>query len=300
AGLSCAWNLRLLGYDCTIFDEQPVAGGSLRGEPALPPEILDAEIRSLQSAGIEFKLKSTPPVEGFDAVVTPEEHKLAVKAVANGKEAALKLAGKTVPARFDSKIGKPRPSELQELMKNCSTDEQTGVSAPPVGQTLLSAQTEARRCLHCDCRKPESCKLRAYAEKYGADQWEFAAEEHGHVQLIGHEETVVFEPGKCIKCGLCIQITGCSGEKFGLAFSGRGFKTKVTVPFGELLQNGLRAAAAECVAACPTGALAFRDAEENLSREAQSIQQSATETKSSWAPRMRGNAVAILNRKSAI
>ncbi|MFA6174911.1 MAG: 2Fe-2S iron-sulfur cluster-binding protein, partial [Kiritimatiellales bacterium] len=47
AGLSCAWNLRLLGYDCTVFDVSPVAGGSLRGETALPPEVLDAEIRSL-------------------------------------------------------------------------------------------------------------------------------------------------------------------------------------------------------------------------------------------------------------
>ncbi len=248
AGLSCAWNLRLLGYDCTVFDVSPVAGGSLRQEAALPPEVLDAEIDWLQSAGIEFRLKSAPPPDGFDAVVEPEEHKLAVKAVANGKSAARSLNGTVAADRVDSKIGKLRDSELQELVKNY----------PPDGQT------EAVRCLHCDCRKPESCKLRKYAEQYGADQREFPADERTHVQLIGHNETVVFEPGKCIKCGLCVKITKRAGGTLGLAFTGRGFNTQMTVPFGESLQHGLQAAAAECVAACPTGALVFKEGEELL------------------------------------
>jgi NAD-dependent dihydropyrimidine dehydrogenase PreA subunit len=257
AGLSCAWNLRLLGYDCTVFDVNPVAGGALRSEPLLPPEVLDAEIRSLQSAGIKFKLESSAPAEGFDAVIEPEEHKLAVKAVANGKAAAQSLSRTIVAERFDSKIGKLRDSELQELMKNCPADEQTGASA---------LQIEAARCLHCDCRKPESCKLRNYAEKYGADPREFPADERKHVQLIGHNEAVVFEPGKCVKCGLCVRITKRAGETLGLAFAGRGFNTQVTVPFGESLQNGLRIAAAECVAACPTGAIAFMNSEESRER----------------------------------
>jgi len=254
AGLSCAWNLRLLGYDCTVFDVSPVAGGSLRGETALPPEVLDAEIRSLQSAGIDFKLNAAAPTDGFVAMVEPEEHKLAVKAVANGKAAARALDRRlngiigAGAERFDSKIGKLRDSELQELVKNCPID----------------GNAEAARCLHCDCRKPESCKLRRYAEQYGADPREFPADERKHVQLIGHNEAVVFEPGKCVKCGLCVRITKRAGEELGLAFAGRGFNTQVTVPFGESLQNGLRTAAAECVAACPTGALSFRETEERL------------------------------------
>ncbi|MFA7368960.1 MAG: hypothetical protein WC334_04880, partial [Kiritimatiellales bacterium] len=123
----------------------------------------------------------------------------------------------------------------------------------------VDGKAEAARCLHCDCRKPESCKLRLYAEQYGADPREFPADERKHVQLIGHNEAVVFEPGKCVKCGLCVRITKRAGEGLGLAFAGRGFNTQVTVPFGESLQNGLRIAAAECVAACPTGALAYRN-----------------------------------------
>ncbi|MCK4563182.1 MAG: (2Fe-2S)-binding protein [Verrucomicrobia bacterium] len=287
AGLSSAWKLWQLGYGCTVFDEAPKAGGTLRDHPDLPMEVLDSEVESLRLAGIEFRLGSSISMhevtEVFDGVVFAgeefsgthfadafyaEEHKLAVKAVANGKAAAvaldrfLKGAAPASEVRFDSKVGKLRESEVQELVKNCAADEQTGKSAPHVGQAFLPAQSEAGRCLHCDCRKPVGCKLRKYAEKHGADQREFPADERKHVQLIGHNESVVFEPGKCIKCGLCVKITKRAGGALGLAFVGRGFNTQVAVPFGAALQEGLQDAARECVEACPTGALAFRNAEE--------------------------------------
>lgn len=276
AGLACAWTLRLMGYACSVFDEAPEAGGALRHEVSLPENVLDAEIQSLQEAGIEFELGRAISLQTISAqfkgvvfaetefsgthfadAFYAEEHKLAVKAVANGKEAAVALdrflkgdAPKTDDP-FDSRVGKLRESEVQELVKNCSTQGRQD-----------AAGTEAARCLHCDCRKPVSCKLRKYAEKYGADQREFPADERAHIQLIGHDELVVFEPGKCIKCGLCVKITKRAGEELGLAFVGRGFNTQVAVPFGGLLKDGLKEVAKECVEACPTGALAFRSADE--------------------------------------
>jgi NADH dehydrogenase/NADH:ubiquinone oxidoreductase subunit G len=104
--------------------------------------------------------------------------------------------------------------------------------------------------------------LRKYAEQYGADQREFPADERQHLQLIGHNEAVVFEPGKCIKCGLCVKITKRAGAALGLTFVGRGFNTQVKIPFDETLEHGLKETARECVEACPTGALAFREVEE--------------------------------------
>lgn len=282
AGLSCAWKLLQLGYAVTVFDEAPQAGGVLRGHQDLPMEVLDSEIDWLAQAGIEFRLGESISLQsmadGFGGVVFAEaefagtrfadavyaeEHKLAVKAVANGKAAAIaldrSLKGEQPKneSRFDSKIGKLRDSEVTELAKNCSRDEQAG----------KPAQAEAARCLHCDCRKPASCKLRQYAEQYGADQREFPADERGHVQLIGHGEAVVFEPGKCIKCGLCVKITKRAGEELGVTFVGRGYNTRVAVPFSESLAAGLKRTAEDVVKVCPTGALAFRDAEENLKLE---------------------------------
>ncbi|MCF6286068.1 MAG: hypothetical protein L3K26_12875, partial [Candidatus Hydrogenedentes bacterium] len=70
------------------------------------------------------------------------------------------------------------------------------------------------------------------------------------------------EPGKCIRCGLCVEIAEKYGEDIGLAFSGRGFAMEIKVPFGRSLDEGLKKSAAECVQACPTAAIAFRDKED--------------------------------------
>jgi NADH dehydrogenase/NADH:ubiquinone oxidoreductase subunit G len=80
----------------------------------------------------------------------------------------------------------------------------------------------------------------------------------GFEKNIQHEQ-VIYEPGKCIKCGLCIRITKKAAEKLGLTFVGRGFDVHVEVPFGESLSQGLEKTAGECIAACPTGALSWRD-----------------------------------------
>ncbi len=61
AGLSCAHDLALLGYDVTVFESQPVAGGMLRlgiPEYRLPRELIRLEINAILSLGVELKLNS--------------------------------------------------------------------------------------------------------------------------------------------------------------------------------------------------------------------------------------------------
>ncbi|WP_449243896.1 FAD-dependent oxidoreductase [Desulfobacca acetoxidans] len=58
AGLSCAYQLARRGYQCTIFEALPVAGGMLRvGIPdyRLPKTVLDQEIAYIQRWGVEIK-----------------------------------------------------------------------------------------------------------------------------------------------------------------------------------------------------------------------------------------------------
>jgi NADH dehydrogenase/NADH:ubiquinone oxidoreductase subunit G len=64
---------------------------------------------------------------------------------------------------------------------------------------------------------------------------------------------------------LCVQITKKNGIKYGLTFVGRGFDVRVSTPFGVPLGQGLEKVAGECVAACPTGALSWKDREKNES-----------------------------------
>jgi len=69
---------------------------------------------------------------------------------------------------------------------------------------------------------------------------------------------IIYEAGKCIDCGLCIQTAARAGEELGLTFVGRGFDVRVAVPFDRSIAQALKYSADQCVNACPTGALAFR------------------------------------------
>ncbi len=61
AGLSCAHDLALLGYDVTVFEAQSVAGGMLRlGVPEyrLPRELIRLEVNAILSLGVELRLNA--------------------------------------------------------------------------------------------------------------------------------------------------------------------------------------------------------------------------------------------------
>lgn len=80
AGLSCAHDLALLGYEVTVFEAQPVAGGMLRlGVPdyRLPRELIRLEINAILSLGVELRTNkaigkdftiSDLKKEGFESV----------------------------------------------------------------------------------------------------------------------------------------------------------------------------------------------------------------------------------------
>ena len=61
AGLSCAHDLALLGYEVTVFEAQAVAGGMLRlgiPEYRLPRELIRLEINAILSLGVELRLNA--------------------------------------------------------------------------------------------------------------------------------------------------------------------------------------------------------------------------------------------------
>lgn len=193
------------------------------------------------------------------------QRKLAVRAVAHGKEAAVSidqyLSGRPVtgPAKvFNSRIGKLKDGEINDFLRGVSESARVKVSAKYDGFDDSQAVVEAGRCLHCDCRKPDDCKLRRYALEYEAKSSRYKNERRSFVQQAQHPD-VIYESGKCIKCGLCIQIASEAKEELGLTFIGRGFNVQVAVPFGRSIAKGLKRAAAKCVAECPTGALAFKE-----------------------------------------
>ncbi|MBI9034781.1 MAG: FAD-dependent oxidoreductase [Bacteroidales bacterium] len=319
AGLSCAWHLQREGYSCTLFDQNQMAGGSLRNntmKKELPIEALDAEINIIRNMGAEFRTNTEITAEYFentlynkyDAVViaignseSPLINQLgfhynekgtlanrdtyetgvsgvfacgsvinplsmAVKAIAQGKEAVHSVIQylsdeqiHKMKRPFNSKFGRLQTDEVLEYLKEASSNEITIPEAGDLsGFNPEEAIKEAERCMHCDCRKPDSCKLRIYANEYGADRKKYLYGERKTLTKQVQHEFVIFETEKCIRCSLCVDITTQNKELTGLTQIGRGFDVKIAVPFNKSLGEALTITAQKCIEACPTGALSYK------------------------------------------
>ena len=190
----------------------------------------------------------------------------AVRAVADGKAVAASVdqflrgqAPAAPPRPFSTHIGKLLEGEIDKFMEGASPDAQQQPAEGGAGLTEVQARSEAIRCLHCDCRKADNCKLRNWAQAYDAKARAYKLPRPPYLGCETRHPDVIYEPGKCIKCGLCVAIAADAGEQPGLSFTGRGFDVRIGVPFGESLADALKTSAADCVNACPTGALAFKD-----------------------------------------
>lgn len=191
------------------------------------------------------------------------EQKMAVKALAQGKAAAISvsafLAGekpKMQIRKFNSKFGKLKPDEVIEYLKESIDGKRLEPMAGQLdGFSEKEAMTEAKRCMHCDCRKIDSCKLRDYSDQYKIDRRKYLNSDRNSVKKYATHKAIIYEPEKCIRCGLCVDIA--KGEKglSGLTFIGRGFTVKIDIPFNNTLEDALKETALKCAEHCPTGAI---------------------------------------------
>jgi NADPH-dependent glutamate synthase beta subunit-like oxidoreductase/ferredoxin len=192
------------------------------------------------------------------------KRQMAVRSVAQGKAAALSAdhflkTGKPLGIKhpFNSSFGRLQQEEFEEYLKESVREKRVEPGGGFMGGfTMEEAIREASRCLHCDCRKPSTCKLRHYAGEYGAKQKRFSSPDRKKITKSIQHDFVIYEPEKCIRCGLCVEITQKQGEVIGLTYIGRGFDVRIGVPFSQSIKDALEKTAEVCVEACPTGALA--------------------------------------------
>jgi NAD-dependent dihydropyrimidine dehydrogenase PreA subunit len=210
--------------------------------------------------------------------------KLAIRTLGQGKEAAYSidqfLAGEAIkgePSLFNSRFGKLLPDEILEYMKESVEGDRIEPNNIADGFTKEQVMAEADRCMHCDCRELTDCKLRLLSEEYKANQKHYWSEDRNKVRKFhfGRIENdsvgsiklpadtmqdifVIYEPNKCVKCGICVRICEEHKDIYGMSFIGRGFDVVVGVPFNESLAEGLKEVARQVVDECPTGALAAR------------------------------------------
>ncbi len=227
----------------------------------------DADKLGVELAGAAIKADpntcQTKQPNVFAAGGAVRSVKQLVRAMSEGKMAATCvnqfLRGNPVRRAdkpFSSVMGRLDKDELGAFVKTAAAISCVKPCDACAGYTKKEASLEASRCLHCDCRSSGNCALQFYAQIYGVDANRFRAERRKfkqHLQPGG----VIFEPGKCILCGICVKLTEMAAEPLGLTFVGRGFDVRIGVPFSEEIEKGMQKVAEECVEHCPTGALVF-------------------------------------------
>lgn len=165
------------------------------------------------------------------------------------------LAGRAINAAqkiFTSTIPRLSDEEHIEITKG------SNASLSPAELTGEAGRA-AGRCWHCDCRAANDCRLRNVSAAYGVDVNAFTGPHRRRFQFVRQPAGVIFEPGKCISCGICVEIAAKERVPLGLTFIGRGFDLKIGSPLDATLDQSLNRIAEESVAHCPTGALAFED-----------------------------------------
>lgn len=192
--------------------------------------------------------------------------RLAVRSVGQGKEVAFSVLQyfnnqeiKGEPRVFNSRFGRLVVDEFAEYIKESVEGKrvfpETGGHS---GFSKEEAIAEAKRCMHCDCRAIDDCKLREYSDGYNVNQRRFKTSDRRNITKQMNHGSVVYEPQKCIRCGICVRLTEKYGEKFGFTYIGRGFDVEIGVPFNEELEKGLTETAEKVARACPTGAISLK------------------------------------------
>jgi ferredoxin len=188
--------------------------------------------------------------------------RLAIRSLGQGKEVAFSvwqyLNGMEIkgePRLFNSRFGRLHQTEFAEYLKESLPHRRISPVTLAEGFSREEAVVEAQRCMRCDCRAADNCKLRDYSHSYHADQKRFQSSPRKPVTKNFQTNGIVYEPQKCIKCGICVRLTEKYREKFGLTYIGRGFDIEIGIPFHESLDAALTDTAVLVAEKCPTGAL---------------------------------------------
>lgn len=135
----------------------------------------------------------------------------------------------------------PMPSSL-------AFHSRLGAFTPQEKIDLKRSVTSKSACLHCACLAKDDCQLRDIATELGIKAPRFGVNSlqpfKAAVRVTGK---LIYEPSKCIRCGLCVYNT-----EDGFTFKGRGFAMQVIIP-----EESCSHVSEDIASLCPTGALSL-------------------------------------------
>lgn len=264
---------RILGKSMTLKELHSDYDAVILTTGEIQPENSYLNKIKMASGGIQvnrrtFGTSLTGIFAGGNAIIPG---RLAIRSLAHGKFMSESvnqyLEGLAITGynrKFNSKTGRISSGEAEQMVQLAGKLPRSFPDNEHNGLNAEQALNESSRCFRCDCRKAVSCKLRQYATEYEARQQRLKTGIRKNLELLVDHDLILFEPGKCIKCGLCVQITQRAGEDLGLAFINRGYNTRIDIPFDGLLKDGIKKVALECADACPTAAIALKNTFEEV------------------------------------
>jgi formate dehydrogenase alpha subunit len=125
-----------------------------------------------------------------------------------------------------------------------------------------------------DSAPEERNELREVARHFGLDAREsrFAGERHAYAKDDRHPY-IKMDLNECIVCGRCVRACDEIQGTFALAYSGRGWGTKIVAGMDSSFVDSACVSCGACVSTCPTGAL-----DEAAFRAKETIDQTVTTT----------------------
>jgi len=147
---------------------------------------------------------------------------------------------------------------VAEGMEVCTENDEIAAIRKTVLELLLSEHRVA--CTSCD--KDGACKLQDYAYRYQADEGRFGLPERRPVKpnYAANSEAILYDPDRCILCGLCLRYCEEVQKAEALTFGGRLEQLEVSTAFGIDLQESSCVLCGGCVEICPVGAMLDRAA----------------------------------------
>jgi len=154
-------------------------------------------------------------------------------------------------------VGKPANYDRRELRLIPIEERKTTFKEVSISFTEAELAEEGKRCYECSCTDKHDCKLKEYSEMFGASPEAIIGEKLPLNYDARHPE-IIMDPGKCIKCGVCIKLSKEIVNNQILTFLNRGFSTRVGTGLGKAITAPIDELKLY-VENCPTGALGIKE-----------------------------------------
>jgi formate dehydrogenase alpha subunit len=143
-------------------------------------------------------------------------------------------------------------------MKVCTENEEIAAIRKTILELVLS-----RHCVACtSCDKQGACKLQDYAYRYQANEACFgpAQRRAARPNYATSSEAILYDPDKCILCGLCVKYCEDVPMAEALTFAGKPGDMEVSTAFGMDLFKSSCVLCGGCIAVCPAEAMVEKKA----------------------------------------